>query len=891
MCFSGSQPLPAFHMVLFVIGLECAHSFGVSLFINRVIADGTNIWKLTSFAMAAATIPSVCGLLFVSDAYSCMMTLTKRKVLNKLAYLAAMIFNIVPFVILATSSGWKEIKTWEFPTSILLISFVWTLNLIFSEPLSFGNIRIPTWPGLLGDLYRVKAKMTVISTFTRIVTIIVSDMFLSNTAVWSMPFISPLHSFLSQNMTQETLPDPYSMNYNINMTLEIDEALNGNETEYLFGNYSVQDLADAGLLNITGLFITHLVSTIIALCAAALACKLMMQQLAFALPLALTTPLTVAVMLLRCKPIETDLLIVGPFLDFISNYFNYPGNQWYCLPKDTDEVLWVYPTVMVLWYFGQSLAAFHVWFPNSERLAEVEKLFVLPGVCSPFMEQWLLFNRRLNDTLLLSGNDQQKKGKMSSSGSKEQPPIVPRIYACATMWHETREEMTELMKSIFRMDKDHAERKRVLETLHSARDPDTLGAASEILAEVNYYEYETHIIFDDSMAVAPDGKGMVPNEYVRTMFDVLRDAGTSVYNRFFELPDPQRIPTPYGGRLIWMLPGGTLLVVHLKDKQRMRHKKRWSQVMYMYYILGYKLYCADPIYRRRWQMDDAHRAKSMGDDEKIKLKLDKLDYPEVFRHVGESTARIAENTFLLTLDGDVDFRASSVLLLLDLMKKSKKVGAACGRIHPIGRGPIVWYQKFEYAIAHWLQKAAEHVFGCVLCTPGCFSLFRGSALMDDNVMRAYATTSTEAAHYVQYDQGEDRWLCTLLLQQGYRAEYSAAADALTHCPESFNEFYQQRRRWGPSTLSNIVDLLSSWRQTVVMNDNFSLPYVAYQMVLLISTLLGPATIIMMIAGAYNAVFHIDLIQAYFLSMAPPAFFLAVCLTCKTETQINVKFKK
>jgi len=66
---------------------------------------------------------------------------------------------------------------------------------------------------------------------------------------------------------------------------------------------------------------------------------------------------------------------------------------------------------------------------------------------------------------------------------------------------------------------------------------------------------------------------------------------------------------------------------------------------------------------------------------------------------------------------------------------------------------MVWYQKFEYAIGHWLQKAAEHMLGCVLCSPGCFSLFRGSAIMDDNVMRTYATKSTDARHYVQYDQG------------------------------------------------------------------------------------------------------------------------------------------
>ena len=68
-------------------------------------------------------------------------------------------------------------------------------------------------------------------------------------------------------------------------------------------------------------------------------------------------------------------------------------------------------------------------------------------------------------------------------------------------------------------------------------------------------------------------------------------------------------------------------------------------------------------------------------------------------------------------------------------------------------GPMVWYQMFEYAVGHWLQKAAEHMLGCVLCSPGCFSLFRGSSLMDDNVMRTYATRSSEARHYLQYDQG------------------------------------------------------------------------------------------------------------------------------------------
>ena len=46
----------------------------------------------------------------------------------------------------------------------------------------------------------------------------------------------------------------------------------------------------------------------------------------------------------------------------------------------------------------------------------------------------------------------------------------------------------------------------------------------------------------------------------------------------------------------------------------------------------------------------------------------------------------AENTFILALDGDVDFKPDAVRLLVDRMRIDPKTGASCGRIHPIGSG-------------------------------------------------------------------------------------------------------------------------------------------------------------------------------------------------------------
>ena len=88
-------------------------------------------------------------------------------------------------------------------------------------------------------------------------------------------------------------------------------------------------------------------------------------------------------------------------------------------------------------------------------------------------------------------------------------------------------------------------------------------------------------------------------------------------------------------------------------------------------------------------------------------------------------------------------------------------------------------------------------------------------------------------------QGEDRWLCTLLLQMGFRVEYCSVSDSYTHCPTEFNEFFNQRRRWVPSTVANIWDLLrNNIKTTMRMNDNISIPFVCYQILLMGGTIIG-----------------------------------------------------
>ena len=217
-------------------------------------------------------------------------------------------------------------------------------------------------------------------------------------------------------------------------------------------------------------------------------------------------------------------------------------------------------------------------------------------------------------------------------------------------------------------------------------------------------------------------------------------------------PGPRQAPsiavTPYGGRLEWTLPGSTKMTVHLKDKNKIRNKKRWSQVMYIDYLMRY----------------------------------------EIGNHFD------LENTYLLTLDGDMDFRPKAVHILVDMMKNQPDVAIACNRSHPTGSpgrnashdeihyiieyispsGPMDWYQMFEYAMGFWLLKPSEHILGNILCGPGCFSLIRATILLDDEIMTKFADPSKKAHHFIQRDQG--RYLnlsCFLKIkQQSFLSNYN-----------------------------------------------------------------------------------------------------------------------
>lgn len=143
----------------------------------------------------------------------------------------------------------------------------------------------------------------------------------------------------------------------------------------------------------------------------------------------------------------------------------------------------------------------------------------------------------------------------------------------------------------------------------------------------DYYEWETNIFFDNAFEMDKAEGEQKVNSYVNLLVNLMDKAGSNHYKKKMRVKPPTKVPTPYGGQLIWTLPGQTKIVCHLKDVKKIRNKKRWSQIMYMYYLLGYKI------------------------------------MEEKKHYAGARLDARAENTFLLALDGDIDFQPNAVLRL------------------------------------------------------------------------------------------------------------------------------------------------------------------------------------------------------------------------------------
>nr|XP_034320179.1 uncharacterized protein LOC105341274 isoform X1 [Crassostrea gigas]XP_034320180.1 uncharacterized protein LOC105341274 isoform X1 [Crassostrea gigas] len=528
------------------------------------------------------------------------------------------------------------------------------------------------------------------------------------------------------------------------------------------------------------LVIAHIATSLVAYVTAVFACRTCIDRGAFLMPLLLSSPVVYILLVLSRSCKWLETFLDQPSM-FCANSVNVEYSVW----------AMVCATLSIWLVYGRLF-----WCLKRQVLLKETQLFWYPTYNSVMLEQWIFLNKKSNI-------EQEKYNNDTSRRNDEKT----RVYICTTMYRESRKEMQQLLDSIQKISQ---------------------VTSAKIC-------FESHIFLDGAV------RENEMTEFALQLIGLLNDA-----LHINDVLEVTKTWTPYGLKLSWRLPGPNKMIfcIHLKDSTKVKKKKRWSQIMYMSYILDF------------------------------------LSKQNVDRYGNQFDT----NNFILTTDADVQFTPESVEALLDLMLRDTSVGAVCARTYPLGSGPVVWYQKFEYAVGHWFQKAAEHVLGSVLCAPGCFSVYRCSALR--KILPKYASSVERAFDFLIKDMGEDRWLCTLMVQNGWRIEYCAASENGTYCPEEFEEFYKQRRRWIASTLANSLSLITNWNLIRNSNHRISYLFCLYQIILLVSTFIGPSTVIVIVAGGLAYAWNINIVISVVLQVFVCVIYAGICLFRNEKWQMQ-----
>ena len=211
-------------------------------------------------------------------------------------------------------------------------------------------------------------------------------------------------------------------------------------------------------------------------------CKIHIQTVSFAIPVHLVVPVTNSLIWVMVELSAQDHCKLSHFFSGFQYIF------WFTEDKTAFEYYdnwsnYVLTLIWVLSLASQIMITIHIWKATSARLASTEELFVNPMYNSVLIDQSLALNRRrfnLREEQRQEDEESLKKGDddFVDSGNyyetlndspipellkQEELDDTVRIFVCATMWHENKEEMIQMLKAVIRLDEDQFNRRAAQE--------------------------------------------------------------------------------------------------------------------------------------------------------------------------------------------------------------------------------------------------------------------------------------------------------------------------------------------------------------------------------------------------------------------------------------------
>ena len=143
----------------------------------------------------------------------------------------------------------------------------------------------------------------------------------------------------------------------------------------------------------------------------------------------------------------------------------------------------------------------------------------------------------------------------------------------------------------------------------------------------------------------------------------------------------------------------------------------------------------------------------------------------------------AKGEIIVIVDADTIVGRNALKQLVKGFGKNEKVAAVAGNIKVRNRmNWLTWTQALEYAASIEIIRRAFDFFGSITIVPGALGAYRKSTLQ-------------EVGTFHKDTLVEDFDATIKVLKKGFIIQGSTASTAYTEAPQTFHDFYMQRKRW------------------------------------------------------------------------------------------------
>ena len=281
------------------------------------------------------------------------------------------------------------------------------------------------------------------------------------------------------------------------------------------------------------------------------------SKFSFAAPaMVLVTPVSLAILITFCYLNNSE----GPCF-----HSRFPTYLFFACPGLPVDSPW---TILVggLMFLAYIWITSHVWTAHSLVLASEVQIFGCNYYNGLLVDQGMMLCRKRREDKKDEQEEEEDEKEEKSKRKKKNPDEEAkmketgkfvdntiRIKGCATMWHENSEEIKVMLRSVFKIDEDYYARRKALDLLPSEdiKKKKFKEIENDKKDYVDFFDWETHIFFDDCMAKPVKGKKDNVNGYVKDLIGAVDEYGKQWYGKYgMAIPELEKYVTPYGGKKI-----------------------------------------------------------------------------------------------------------------------------------------------------------------------------------------------------------------------------------------------------------------------------------------------------------------------------------------------------